>query len=63
VFLKTRPAAFAAVLTALALGAPVASASAATTPVSVQSSSNPSCPMDYSGPVNLATGCPYWMMS
>jgi hypothetical protein len=23
---------------------------------------SPSCPVGYSGPTNLATGCPWWMM-
>jgi hypothetical protein len=24
---------------------------------------SPHCPTGYAGPTNLATGCPYWMMS
>lgn len=65
--LMRRLAAFAAVVTALAVGAPAVSASAADPPVwdAVMGSPNPnpSCPAGYSGPVNLATGCPWWMMS
>ena len=57
--LKKRLAAFAAVTAALAAGAPVASASAATDPVIT----GPSCPEGYSGPTNLATGCPFWLMT
>jgi hypothetical protein len=58
-FLKRRLAAFAPVIAALAVGVPVALASAATIPVIT----GPSCPDGYAGPTNLATGCPYWMMS
>jgi hypothetical protein len=57
--LMRRLAAFATVTAALAVGAPVASANAATDPVIT----GPSCPDGYAGPTNLATGCPYWMMS
>lgn len=62
-FLKRRLAAFAAVTAALAVGAPVASAGAATAAVTDPVITGPSCPDGYSGPTNLATGCPYWLMS
>ena len=62
-FLKRRPAAFAAVVAALAVGTPVASANAATLPVADPVITGPSCPDGYDGPTNLATGCPYWTMS
>jgi hypothetical protein len=62
-FLKRRLAAFAPVIVALAVGAPVALASAATLPVTGPVITGPSCPDGYAGPTNLATGCPYWMMS
>jgi hypothetical protein len=59
-FLKRRPAAFVAVIAALAVGPPAAlAASPATDPVVT----GPSCPDGYAGPTNLATGCPYWLMS
>jgi hypothetical protein len=57
-FLKTRFAALAAVIAALAV--PVASASAATSPV--KDLGTPRCPDGYAGPTNLATGCPWWMI-
>jgi hypothetical protein len=62
-FPKRRLAAFAPVIAALAVGAPVASASGATSPVPDPVITGPSCPEGYAGPTNLATGCPYWMMS
>jgi len=62
-FLKRRLAAFASVTAALAVGAPVASASAATIPLADPVITGPSCPDGYAGPTNLATGCPYWLMS
>jgi hypothetical protein len=59
VFLKRRLVAFAAVTAALAVGAPAATAIPATDPVIT----GPDCPDGYDGPTNLATGCPYWMMT
>jgi hypothetical protein len=61
--LKRRLAAFAAVTTALAVGGSVPSGGAATSPGTDPVVTGPSCPEGYSGPTNLATGCPYWMMS
>jgi hypothetical protein len=61
--LRKRLATFAAVIAALALEAPVASASAVTIPVRDPGVGSPSCPAWYDGPTNLATGCPYWLMS
>jgi hypothetical protein len=60
--LKRRLAAFAAVIAALALAAPVASASAPTTPGANPGLGSPRCPDGYSGPTNLATGCPWWLI-
>ena len=60
-FLKSRLPAFAAVTAALALGVPAVSANAA--PAADPVITGPSCPDGYSGPTNLATGCPFWMMS
>jgi hypothetical protein len=62
-FLKRRLAAFAAVIAALAVGAPVALASTTAVPVTDAAITGPDCPPGYNGPTNLATGCPYWMMS
>jgi hypothetical protein len=59
-FLKRALAASAPVITALALGA---SAGAATTSAADPVVTGPSCPDGYAGPTNLATGCPYWLMS
>jgi hypothetical protein len=61
-FLKRRLAAFAAVIVAFAVGDAAASGSAAGIPVRAPVSGSPSCPVGYSGPTNLATGCPWWMM-
>jgi hypothetical protein len=61
-FLKRRLAGFAAVAAALALAAPVASATAATGPGPDPGLGSPHCPVGYAGPLNLATGCPWWMM-
>jgi hypothetical protein len=60
-FLKRRLAGLAAVTAMLAVGAPAASTSAAILPVALPA--NPSCPANYNGPTNLATGCPWWLMS
>jgi hypothetical protein len=59
-FLKTRLAAF---IAALAVGAPVATAGAATSPAAAPVNASPSCPVGYAGPTNLATGCPFWLMT
>jgi hypothetical protein len=59
-FLKRRLAAFAAVIAALGGGAPAA---LAIIPVKDPLGGSPSCPAGYSGPTNLATGCPWWLMS
>jgi hypothetical protein len=63
-FRKRRLAAFAPVIAALAVAAPVASGNAATSPVTepILMSGSPSCPPWYNGPTNLATGCPFWLM-
>jgi hypothetical protein len=47
----------------LAFGFPLPSTAAAATPVPAQAKGSPSCPDWYQGPTNLATGCPYWLMS
>jgi hypothetical protein len=61
--LKRRLAAFTSVVAVLAVGAPAASASAATMPVKDSGLGSPRCPDWYNGPTNLATGCPWWMIS
>jgi hypothetical protein len=62
-FLTRRLTAFAAVSAALAVAAPVGSASATAVPAADPDMGSPSCPQGYSGPVNLATGCPWWLMT
>jgi hypothetical protein len=62
-FLRRRLAAFALVTAAGAVGTPVALASAAAVPAPTPVVAGPSCPDGYAGPTNLATGCPYWLMS
>jgi hypothetical protein len=62
-FPKRRVTALAAVSAALAVGAPVAATSAATIPLKDPIITGPSCPDGYNGPTNLATGCPYWLMT
>lgn len=62
-FLTRRLAAFTPVIAGLALAAPVAAASPATTDVAKPVITGPSCPAGYTGPTNLATGCPYWLMT
>jgi hypothetical protein len=62
-FLRRRLTAFAAVTAALAVGAPVALSTAATSPAADPVITGPSCPDGYNGPTNLATGCPYWLMT
>jgi hypothetical protein len=61
--LKRRLAALAPVIAALGLAASVPLASAAPTPNPDPVITGPSCPERYNGPTNLATGCPYWLMS
>jgi hypothetical protein len=50
------------VIAALAVAAPATLATAAPGPGSPVVS-GPSCPDNYAGPTNLATGCPYYLMS
>ena len=62
IFPKRRLAALAPAVAALAIAAPATVATAASSdPAPVVS--GPSCPDGYSGPTNLATGCPYYTMS
>ena len=61
--LKRRLTALAAVTAALGVGGPAASASAATSPGTDPVITGPDCPDGYNGPTNLATGCPYYLMS
>jgi hypothetical protein len=58
-FLKTRFAALAAVIAALAV--PVASATAATGPVTDPGLGLSGCANWYAGPTTLGTGCTLWM--
>ena len=60
--LKRRLAASAAALAAMA-AVPVTSAGAATIPVGDPGLLSASCPANYSGPTNPATGCPWYVMS
>jgi hypothetical protein len=53
----------AVVIAALAVGTPVAAAAATAAPAADPVVTGPSCPDHYAGPTNLATGCPYWLMS
>ena len=61
--LKHRLTAFAAVIAALGVGGAAGSASAATRPATDPVITGPSCPDGYAGPTNLATGCPYYLMT
>jgi hypothetical protein len=45
------------------IGPPMISTFAAIAPANVSANPNPTCPAWYTGPTNLATGCPYWLMS
>jgi hypothetical protein len=57
---KKRLAACTAVVSALAFA--VVPANATNTPVNDRALGSPRCPADYTGPTNLATGCPFWLM-
>ena len=59
--LKRRLAACAAVLGAVAVPLAPASAAIGDAPANPGLGS-PRCPAGYSGPTNLATGCPFWVM-
>jgi hypothetical protein len=61
--LQRRITVSAAIIAALGVGTTAGSAGAATSPSTDSVVTGPSCPDSYSGPTNLATGCPYWMMS
>jgi hypothetical protein len=61
--LKRSVTASAAVVAALAVGASAGVASGAPSPSTDAVITGPSCPDHYSGPTNLATGCPYWLMT
>jgi hypothetical protein len=58
-FLTRRLATLAAVTAAVAVAAP---ASADSGPGAASGLGSPHCPIGYAGPMNLATGCPWWMM-
>jgi hypothetical protein len=58
-YLTRRLAALAAAAAALAMAVP---ASADTPPAGNPGLGSPHCPVGYSGPTNLATGCPWWIM-
>jgi hypothetical protein len=60
-FLTRRLAASAALIAALAV--PAASAAAATGSANDPGPGNPRCPDNYQGPTNLATGCPWYLMT
>jgi hypothetical protein len=60
---KRRLTAFAAVIAAMGVVGPAAAACAADSPGTDPVITGPDCPDGYDGPVNLATGCPYWTMS
>jgi hypothetical protein len=62
-FLKRSLAAFAPVIAALTIGAPVALASTASISATNPVITGPSCPDGYAGPTNPATGCPPSLMS
>jgi hypothetical protein len=62
-FLKRRLVAFLGVIATSAVGVPAAPASAGAVPVRDPAAGSLSCPAWYAGPTNLATGCPYWIMS
>jgi hypothetical protein len=61
--LKRRFTAVAAATAALGVGAPAGLATATSPPVTDAVITGPSCPDGYAGPTNLATGCPWWIMS
>ena len=56
--LKRRLGTFAPLIATMALAVPAAAAADANPVIS-----GPSCPDNYSGPTNLATGCPYYLMT
>ena len=60
--MRRRVAALAPVIAALTMGAPVAVADMGA-PAAAPVVTGPSCPDGYAGPTNLATGCPYYVMS
>jgi hypothetical protein len=61
-FLKRGLAPFAAVIAAVAVGAPGPLSGAMSVSVANASIQSLSCPADYSGPTNPVTGCPYTAM-